>query len=427
MGPYNFLRTIMLFIWDLLMEWKAARYQRRHDVRPRIHRGGVYPLLRATTTVLLRELSLYVLMGDMFAGVPSVYTTFFGYDEVAHHSGVERPDAIDILYKLDEQFDRLERTAELAPRPYHIVILSDHGQSQGATFKQRYDRTLETLVRELVAEHQTVESVEPHDAGWGNVSIVFTDLLNKMVPGDNRFISRLIRRFSEGRTLVIEEFVEPTWERLEKRLEPLEPAREYLDERTSQLRQVVFGPYRQFLERTSQPLDPGTADVVVLASGNLGLIYFTNWDERMSYEQIKEAFPDLISGLAQHEGISFLQVRSEEHGPLVIGPNGVRFLEDDRVEGEDPLTDFSVNAPAHLRRTNGFPHAPDVLVNSLYDPVTEEVAAFEELVGCHGGLGGPQTAPFLLYPAAWELENDDIVGAAQLHTQLKQWLNQPCT
>ena len=90
----------------------------------------------------------------MFAGVPSAYATFVGYDEVAHHSGVESEDAFDILHKLDQQFARLESAAQQAPRPYHFVVLSDHGQSAGATFKQRYHMTLEDLVQQLAEEYR---------------------------------------------------------------------------------------------------------------------------------------------------------------------------------------------------------------------------------------------------------------------------------
>ena len=46
-------------------------------------------------------------------------------------------------------------------------------------------------------------------------------------------------------------------------------------------------------------------------------------------------------------------------------------------------------------------HAPDLLLISQYDPELGEVAAFEELIGSHGGLGGPQTEPFILHPAEW--------------------------
>ena len=140
------------------------------------------------------------------------------------------------------------------------------------------------------------------------------------------------------------------------------------------------------------------ANVVVLASGNLGLISFPGWKERMTYEQIADAYPDLLPGLVGHEGIGFVMVHSEHDGGLVIGAEGMHYLATGRVVGKDPLAPFGPNAARHLRRTDGFGNAPDILVNSFYDPATGEVAAFEELVGCHGGLGGTQTQPFVLYP-----------------------------
>ena len=64
-------------------------------------------------------------------------------------------------------------------------------------------------------------------------------------------------------------------------------------------------------------------EVYALASGNLGLISFTRWPERMTFEQIDETFPDVIPGLAQHEGIGFIMVNSEQHGPMGIGAEGI--------------------------------------------------------------------------------------------------------
>jgi uncharacterized membrane protein YvlD (DUF360 family) len=391
MGPYNFIRVVLLFIWEVIVELRAARYQRRHNVLPRVHRGGSYPLLRASTVVLLRELTTYILIGDMLEGVPIVYATYVGYDEVAHHSGVERPDALEVLYKLDEQFDRLESAAKLAPRPYYFVLLSDHGQTQGATFKQRYEMTLEDLVRQLVTDQHTVESVESLDAGWGTVSRFFTDVLRGVIPGSENFLSRLTRRALKNRT--------------------------HLD-------QVALGPYRDFLEQDELDPDPTPAEVMVLASGNLGLIYFTDWDERMSYEEINGVFPNIIKGLTEHPGIGFILVHSEADGPLAIGAKGIYYLKDGRVQGDDPLTDFGPNAAKHLLRTANFPHVADIMVNSFYDPEKDEVAAFEELVGSHGGLGGNQTSPFVMFPSEWKLQKESIIGAPELHAQLKLWLSE---
>jgi hypothetical protein len=391
MGPYNTFRLALLFLIDLVAETRHSWLQKRRDEQPRVHRGGVYPLLRAVTTILMREISIHILIGDMIEGVPCVYTTFVGYDEVAHHSGVERPDAIEVLHKLDEQFDRLRHVRELTPRPYHFVVLSDHGQSQGATFKQRYGVTLEELVRKSISAKHSVESIESEDAGWGNISIFLTGLLNDIIPDSNQFVARLLRRFAKSRMV---------------------------------LDQVVLGPYRNFLKNFGDSYDPISAEVIVLASGNLGLIYLTDVEDRMSFEQINDKFPMLIDSLADHEGIGFLLVHSEQNGPMAIGAEGFHYLENGKVSGRDPLNYFGPNAATHLMRTNTFPHTPDILVNSLFDPETDEVAAFEELVGSHGGLGGDQNKAFLMYPAEWELKDEDIVGAGELHKQMKDWLRQ---
>jgi putative membrane protein len=159
-----------------------------------------------------------------------------------------------------------------------------------------------------------------------------------------------------------------------------------------------------------------------MPSGNLALIYLTEWDRRATSEEIEEKHPGLLRTLAEHPGIGFLLVRSRERGPLAIGGGGVNELNGAEVEGDDPLKPFGPNAARHLARTDGFQHAPDILVNSQYHPVTEEVAAFEELVGSHGGLGGPQSKPFALVPAGWSREPDEIVGAERMHEVLCGWL-----
>ena len=56
-------------------------------------------------------------------------------------------------------------------------------------------------------------------------------------------------------------------------------------------------------------------------------------------------------------------------------------------------------------------------MNSFYNP--EKVAAFEELIGSHGGLGGNQSKPFLMTPSEWNFD-----GAETLHKVLKGRLEQ---
>jgi hypothetical protein len=160
---------------------------------------------------------------------------------------------------------------------------------------------------------------------------------------------------------------------------------------------------------------------VVLASGNLGLIYLMEEPRRLSIEEIEDRHPQLLSTLRRHPHIGFLMVRSREHGAVVLGGAGTRYLDENRVEGEDPLAGFSPNAASHLRRTDGFANAPDILVNSFYDPSLEQGCAFEELISFHGGLGGWQTRPFIFHPAELPMPSEPVVGAAAVHDVLMSW------
>ena len=91
------------------------------------------------------------------------------------------------------------------------------------------------------------------------------------------------------------------------------------------------------------------------------------------------------------------------------------------MEGLDPLAAFAPGAATHLRRTDGFAHVADIMVGSFYDPELDEGCAFEELICFHGGLGGPQTRPFILYPPTLTLPPEPIVGAAAVHAVLDGW------
>ena len=147
--PGQATRTFIAAIVEIGRERLAAGRQRRRGVEPRVERGWVYALLRTFTTVVTRDVSVQGVVNDMCEGRAAIYVDLLGYDEVAHHSGPERVDALAVLRDLDRHVGRIERAATWTPRPYKIVVLSDHGQTQGATFEQRTGRTLAALVAEL--------------------------------------------------------------------------------------------------------------------------------------------------------------------------------------------------------------------------------------------------------------------------------------
>jgi uncharacterized membrane protein YvlD (DUF360 family) len=392
-NPYNVPRLLFNFLWDIVKEKQQFRWARKNNVQPILdkhHRGGTYPFIRAAMTVLMPELNVNTLLGDMFAGRPAAYATFVAYDEIAHHSGIEDPGAFDALSKLDRHFGRLQRSIKEASRPYHLVVLSDHGQTAGATFLQRYGLTLQQFVQQLMQQDVTVAAGggSGDEVGMTNLSLMLTDALHNDSSTSSTVVGTVFKRQMVDGQVVLGE---------ENREEARKQANKEMD-------------------REEQP------DVYALASGNLGLVSFTQWPERMTFEQIEEVFPAVIPGLAQHEGIGFVMVDSQQHGPMVIGADGIYHLRDDRVEGENPLAVFGPRAADHLRRTSSFPNCPDLVVNSFYNPAKNEGCAFEELIGFHGGLGGTQTQPFILHPAEFSVE-DPLVGAASVYKLCKGWLN----
>jgi hypothetical protein len=352
---FNVTRVLVLFFWEVFLEWTAAFRAIRRDVHPRGHRGGLYPFMRAAMCVVVRDLIVYGVLTDMMKGRPAMYATFSSYDEVAHHSGLERADTLEALRKLDQQFGRIDRARRYAPRPYEIVVLSDHGQTQGATFKQRNGYGLDELVERSLTSGEVAD-------------------------------------FSGG------------------------------DEQSSMVGHALSEATGADEEKKKRPKnDVSDRNVVVMGSGNLGLIYLMEENRRLTLEEIQERHPRLIPALREHPHVGWLLARSSEHGPIALGGGGTRYLADDRIEGEDPLTHFSPNAARHLRRTDGFTHVADLMVGSFYDPGLDEGCAFEELISFHGGMGGPQTRAFILFPADLPLPDEPIVGAAAVHGLLRSW------
>jgi uncharacterized membrane protein YvlD (DUF360 family) len=356
-NPYMFERTLTAAVSDLFVEFWQALRQKLRDVQPRVSRlHGGYPVARIGTNVVLRNISTFGVLAEMLRGSPAIYTTYVGYDEVAHHAGPMTKDALDTLDVIDEHVDRILRVGTArAPRRYDIFILSDHGQSWGATFKQRYGLTVDEFVHSLLSEQTAVTAVDATEHANGQTSALFTEV--QQMGGEEKasLHARITRDLGK---------------RLRRQLGKQEPS------------------------------STAPAPVVACSSGNLANVYFTHASGKLGLTQIEAAHPGLLDGLVQHEGIGLVIGYSDDGSAVVLGKNGRRDLVVGSIEGEDPLLRYGDPEfrARQLRRVAEFPHAGDlILVSTLYEDGT--VAAFEELVGNHGGLGGLQTEPFIIHPA----------------------------
>jgi uncharacterized membrane protein YvlD (DUF360 family) len=381
-SPDNYLRAAILTIAEIIKEFYQARRAHRRGIEPSMHRGMPYPVARAATNVSLRSLSTALVMEEMYRGTPVIYVDYTDYDEIAHHSGPERAETLDALDGVDATVASLVKAAADAPRPYKFILLSDHGQSLGATFRQRFDKTLQEVIAELMGGAESVTAATGRVEEWGSLNAVLTEA--SQTGGATGALTRAAFR---GRT---------TGGAID--VAPAEDAAE---------REAATG---------AEP-----PELVVCASGNLALVFFPRLPGRVTLETMEATWPGLVASLARHPGVGLLMVRSATRGAVAVGPQGVHYLDEGAVEGEDPVAQFGEHAITGLRRVDGMEHCGDIVAISMLDPETDEVAAFEELIGSHGGLGGHQTQPFILHPADWPID-EPIIGAEAVYRQIRRWL-----
>jgi uncharacterized membrane protein YvlD (DUF360 family) len=366
--PQGFMRAFVRTIAEIVKERFQARRQVRRDLMPRVHRGWTFAVLRAATNVLGRDINTAIITEEMRKGTRSIYVDYVDYDEIAHHAGIFRPESLAALDGLDRVLGTLERLAQTGARRYHFVIVSDHGQSQGQVFADRYGIDLATLCGTLMKEQ--VESVDAPVEGWGRAEAV----------ADGMGTSGVTGRFAGRATDVTQR---------------------HLDDEAS----------------------VAEADISVLGSGNLGLLY-VHQPTRLTLDDLAERWPALVPGLAAHEGVGFVAGIDAAGRPWAIGAEGRVALDTGEVQGVDPLAPYGESAARLLCRAVLLAEAPDLYMNSTVDADTLDIAAFEPLVGAHGGLGGWQDRAVLLVPKelAGALPDGRIEGADHLHRVLVEML-----
>jgi uncharacterized membrane protein YvlD (DUF360 family) len=378
-SPSGYMRSLTLFLGEFIKELTQARRTRRAGIKPQMHRGMKYAGMRAASNVLLRDVNTSLIIEEMYRGTNVIYADFTDYDELAHHCGPERVESFEALDGVDQAIATLIKATDEAPRPYKFIVLSDHGQSLGETFLQRYGVSLGEFVRSQMSGRATL--IQTKTKAEGSVFV-------------NSFLSEITNSRGVGPAVARAAFASKTTDG------------------------VVD------LDADDEP--PPVADassIAVVGSGNLGLVWFTGHDHRLTVEELEALHPGLVAAAAAHPGVGLLMVRSKEFGAVVFGPKGTRFLDQDKVEGEDPTTLFGPHTIMSLKREDAMTHAPDLLLLSQYDPELGEVAAFEELIGSHGGLGGPQTEPFILHPAEWTLDEEVPLGAPAIYRNIRRWLD----
>ncbi len=379
LNPFRSIRVVALSIWECL----ASSVQRLKGVltpggRAPLHRFSV--LLRVLDNVVFREIQTFAAMMDIYKGVPSIYTTYYGYDELAHQYGPRSRTAMRSLRGIDKrvrQIDRLRRAG--LGREYDLYILSDHGMTSATPFQEVFGESLGEYVAKLPGERVQVSEQ------WGHE-----------------------QQSSHEAQYLLEEL-----EGIEEHLaEPLAKI-------TRKTRQLVA---RRVLSDFDQELPDWDllrrSDVVVRSSGSLAHLYFNVTSRQMDVSEIASLYPDLMGKLAIHPGI-WMVVGREGEQVIIVSAQGILTLDDHQqaLEGENPLGLLLEPkiAAGQIRRLARFPHSGDLILLGEYRPEDEEVVCFEQQWACHGGLGGPQDYPFMICPAEIELDLSSVTNSEQLN------------
>ena len=393
LNPFRTVRLILLSFWEYVSD-VAQRAVGRLRREERLPFQGIFPLLRVVSSVIFREVQTFAVLMDIYRGVPAIYTTYYSYDEIAHHYGFDSRPVRLALRELDRcihQIDRLRRAR--ITRDYDLIVLSDHGQTPSEPFSRLFGQTLGQYIRRLLGEGLVLQE---HSGDEQQSVFQARYLLQELQGIEDRLaeplaiIARRVRRLVSERTRITEE-------------EPI-------------------------LNLTRR------CDVVVKNSGSLAHVYLNVSPRRLQISDISALFPDLVVTLASHPGI-WLVIGLEGSDVLVFSRGGVLSLHDDgtlSMEGNDPLQDLMEpeKARRELRTLARYPHSGDLILLGRYDPQTNTVVCFEDQWASHGGLGGSQDYPFIVYPPHLGWDMAQVNNARDLYayfarTYIKAPVSQP--
>jgi hypothetical protein len=384
--PWRILRMIGLTGWELSRDvirtfsaWAASGFRGRLKL--------LQPFLDVLANVILSEVMAFGVALDIYRGIPAIYVTFYGYDEIAHGSGQQSRDALHALKRIDNYIREFDRLRRMYQPDADLLILSDHGMTPSRSFRDRYGTTLSDVIRQCL-DGVTIDDMWDPDATDATSRRFLLDELDgieaHLSPRSRRLVAALRRRMNSDRS----------W---------------------GESRLLEEGQRAPGVDGGDCPHDADgwdlarASDVVVRASGSMAHIYLNVTGSRMDISEVALLYPTLLDMLADHPGIG-LVLGIENGRPVLVTSRGAMALAADRLPRglEEPEQDA-----ADLLRLLQYPHAGDLVLFGAWD--ARGVVTFEDHVASHGGLGGQQNSPFFLVPPDVPLEPSAVTNARQLY------------
>lgn len=364
----NPLRTCRMFFASLNEYWVNRKDEWHHRRKKSWStREGLFPFIRIICNVILREMQTFGVIAEIYSGVPRIYTTYSGYDELAHHFGpASRPALINLRY-IDRRIGEIVRAAEhISGVDYLLVILSDHGQTPGYPFESRFGATLGDTVSAFLRKNQRA-SVTSGSLELSRAQIGF--LQNELQARKHSWRQRLYRL---------------TKDYLQKKIHALVPE--------------------------ALKIDPA-GGVVITYSSSLAHLYVTGSDRPLTWREVEEIHPPLLRFLRKHKGIGFILARGEEEGELCIYHSEGHITINQNLRSHQSERAFlrpygdPIELLEQLYRFGLGPRCGDLVLFGALDE--EGIACFDDQVGGHGSVGGEQSRPFLILPLGHPVLNGE--------------------
>jgi hypothetical protein len=378
-----FLRIVFLSLWEALLEFydHAQAVQEGRPTRDE----GAFPIIRAATNVVFREIATQGCLLDIYRGVPFVYLNYSGYDEVAHHRGPNSPFAKIVLRTIDSQVRRIVRATErYGARAYDVVLLSDHGQSTTIPWEHLHGQSLTEFILEHVAEARLLRLGADHRAKQVGRSLAFAAWLREL------------------------EWMLPR----------------------------ALGPAIRWMARWMADRLPDEAagidwsaegEIMIAPTGSLAHVYFTATEQPMTIEEVRAAHPSLVEALVAHPSIAAVAARASGGAVEIMSAKGSLRVEAAarHLVGEHPLGAF-MEGEEHVVdvvRLVSMPHAGDLVLFSSKDK--GRVVNFQVEMGSHGGLHLDEQSAFILTPPTIDFDFSRVRSVRDLYALFAAYHDAP--
>jgi hypothetical protein len=370
--PLRVTRMCLAIVSEYITELFDRKHAKRKKVQP--VKVGLFPFIRIFCNVILREFQSFGVIADIYSGVPRIYTTYSGYDELAHQYGPASRTALKNLKYTDKRIGEVMRMLRYAPgADYQLILLSDHGQTPGYPFESKFGATLgDTVGAFMDGNEQTTISSGP---------LEFTRSQLGYLTGE-------------------------------------------IDARPDAWRRRIYRKIKDTLQRKINEIVPETVKVVtqggivITYSSCLAHLYITGSHKRLTLAEIRKQQPLLLQFLTKHKGIGFLMTK---------GSNGRIWF----IHRGGELCCQRLDPPNAEKLKFLEPYGtPDLIYGQLYDFATDNscgdliifgdysdglIACFDDQIGGHGSVGGDQSLPFLILPEGHPLQQKkNLIGHAFL-------------